>query len=63
MTWPPLPAESTEFFFERVSVHKIDVLAAGTTHTMQRQVYESYTKTGFSFSVPYVYEGLQLAGK
>ena len=42
--------------------NEVDVIAAGATHTLQRQVYEGHTKTGFAFSLPYVYEGLQLAG-
>lgn len=42
--------------------NEVDLLAAGTTHTMEREVNEATTQTGFSFSTPYLYEGLQLAG-
>lgn len=42
--------------------HQVDVVAAGTTHTMEREISEKGTLTGFSFSEPYLYEGLQLAG-
>lgn len=48
--------------FDGLATDMADVMAAGTTHTMQRQVYEANTKAGYVFSSPYIYEGLQLAG-
>jgi general L-amino acid transport system substrate-binding protein len=40
-----------------------DMLARATTHTMQRQVFEARTEVGFSFSIQYLYNGLQFAGR
>lgn len=39
------------------------MVAAGATHTMEREVYESESHTAFSFSTPYLYEGLHFAGE
>lgn len=40
----------------------IDVLTRPRTHTMERDLFETRTSTGYSFSVPYLYVGLQAAG-
>jgi len=40
----------------------IDLLARGTTHTMERDVYEPSVKAGFEFSSPYLYNGLGFGG-
>ena len=40
----------------------VDLLAASTTHTMERDVYIPEVQTGFSFSVPYVYAYDAFAG-
>lgn len=43
---------------------RLDLLANAVAHTMDRQVYEaSQAKTGFSFSTPYIYGGLRVAGE
>ncbi|KAG7340723.1 glutamine synthetase II [Nitzschia inconspicua] len=39
-----------------------DVLARTTTHTMEREVLEPSSGSGFSFSIPYLYNGMQFAG-
>jgi general L-amino acid transport system substrate-binding protein len=41
----------------------IDILSRITTHTMERHVLESSTQSGYSFSVPYLYNGLVFGGK
>ena len=41
---------------------EIDMLSRVTTHTMQRHVLEPTTKRGYSFSVPYLYNGLVFGG-
>ena len=41
---------------------EIDIVSAGVTHTMERQVYHAASGSGFAFTVPYLYQGMQLAG-
>ena len=40
----------------------IDVLTVPRTHTMERTLLEAKSGTGFAFSAPYLYTGLQAAG-
>ncbi|CAB9530033.1 extracellular solute-binding protein [Seminavis robusta] len=42
---------------------EVDVVAAGLTHTMERQVYHTHSRAGFAFTMPYLYQGMQLAGQ
>lgn len=50
--------------FSQLANGDIDVLARVVTHTMEREVYEATTKTGFAFSTtPYLYEGTLIAGR
>uniref|UniRef100_A0A7S4J4M7 Solute-binding protein family 3/N-terminal domain-containing protein n=1 Tax=Odontella aurita TaxID=265563 RepID=A0A7S4J4M7_9STRA len=48
--------------FIKLSTGKVDVLTSGYTHTFERDIYEEFTKVGFSFSVPYLYSGLSVGG-
>lgn len=41
---------------------EVDIVSAGITHTMERQVYHAATGVGFAFTIPYLYQGMQLAG-
>ena len=41
--------------WEALQSKKVDLLAASTTHTMERDVFIPEVETGFSFSVPYFY--------
>lgn len=49
--------------FLALSNGKLDVLLAITTHTMERQLYEPTTKRGYSFSKPYLHNGVMFAGR
>ena len=49
--------------FRRLLSDDYDMLSRTTTHTMQRAVKEESTNAGFSFSIPYLYQGLKFAGK
>jgi general L-amino acid transport system substrate-binding protein len=40
----------------------IDILSAGTTFTMERNVFEPSSQVGFDFSIPYLYNGMSFAG-
>lgn len=48
--------------FTELANEAYDVLLHTTTHTMERNLYEPTTQQGFAFSVPYLYDGLQLGG-
>jgi general L-amino acid transport system substrate-binding protein len=48
--------------FSNLKDDDFDMLSRATTHTMQREVLESGTGAGFSFSIPYLYNGLQFGG-
>jgi len=48
--------------FEMLQGGQIDVLARLTTHTMERDVYETTTSAGFTFSSPYLYSELVYGG-
>lgn len=48
--------------FQVLADDKIDVLAAGSTFTMARNVYETEVEMGLSFSTPFMYDGLRFAG-
>ena len=48
--------------FETLLNGSVDVLARSETHTMAREVAESTTGAGFSFSTPFLYSGLVFAG-
>jgi len=40
----------------------VDVLARVTTFTMERDIYESNSQSGFEFTTPYLYNGLGFGG-
>eukprot|EP00547_Thalassionema_nitzschioides_P000096 CAMPEP_0194210154 /NCGR_PEP_ID=MMETSP0156-20130528/8050_1 /TAXON_ID=33649 /ORGANISM="Thalassionema nitzschioides, Strain L26-B" /LENGTH=1146 /DNA_ID=CAMNT_0038937467 /DNA_START=37 /DNA_END=3477 /DNA_ORIENTATION=- len=48
--------------FPSLANRSIDLLAAIATHTMERDVNEKSTQTGFTFTVPYLYDGLGFGG-
>jgi len=48
--------------FAALNRQEIDLLLAITTHNMERNVYEPSTKKGYSFSKPYLVNGLIFAG-
>ncbi|CAB9523397.1 extracellular solute-binding protein [Seminavis robusta] len=56
-----VPMEDGQRFPEIVN-DAYDVLIRGVTHTMERSIHEATTKAGIAFSVPYLYEGVKLAG-
>mmetsp|Transcript_24153 Transcript_24153/g.68038 ORF Transcript_24153/g.68038 Transcript_24153/m.68038 type:complete len:923 (-) Transcript_24153:151-2919(-) len=41
---------------------QVDVITRTTTRTMARDVFNSITKRGYSFSTPFLYDGLQVNG-
>jgi general L-amino acid transport system substrate-binding protein len=41
---------------------KIDLVTRTTTYTMERDVYQRTAGVGFTFSVPYMYDGMGFAG-
>uniref|UniRef100_A0A7S4MXE2 Solute-binding protein family 3/N-terminal domain-containing protein n=1 Tax=Odontella aurita TaxID=265563 RepID=A0A7S4MXE2_9STRA len=41
---------------------KVDVLSRGITHTCERDVHEPTSRTGFSFSTPYLYSEVSFGG-
>mmetsp|Transcript_33757 Transcript_33757/g.68692 ORF Transcript_33757/g.68692 Transcript_33757/m.68692 type:complete len:906 (+) Transcript_33757:85-2802(+) len=48
--------------FADLASGEFDVLVASTTHTFDRDVHESSTGMGFSFSTPYLYGGMTYNG-
>jgi len=48
--------------FEKHANGEFDVLISGTTHTFDRDVHESSSGMGFSFSTPYLYGGMTFNG-
>lgn len=48
--------------FELLANETVDIIADGTTFTMGSDVYESNTKTAFTFTRPYFYAELMIAG-
>lgn len=48
--------------FEALESQQVDILARITTLTMDRDVWVPSAQAGFSFSVPYVYDGHRFAG-
>lgn len=48
--------------FQMLQNGEVDVLAAGTSHTMDRDLHYEDTGVGFTFSTPYYYAGLGFAG-
>jgi len=49
--------------FEVLAKEKADVLFASVTHTMEREVMEPSTQESFTFTTPYLFNGLKLAGR
>mmetsp|Transcript_27130 Transcript_27130/g.45231 ORF Transcript_27130/g.45231 Transcript_27130/m.45231 type:complete len:851 (-) Transcript_27130:149-2701(-) len=49
--------------FKSLADGDVDVLASHNTLTMDRDVYELTAETGFTFSAPYLYDGLVFAGQ
>lgn len=48
--------------FPEITSDVYDVLIRGVTHNMERSTHESMTQKGIQFSIPYLYEGVKLAG-
>ena len=49
--------------FSQLANREIDVIARVVTHTMEREVFETSTKSSFAFATtPYLYEGTLIAG-
>ncbi|CAB9506523.1 extracellular solute-binding protein [Seminavis robusta] len=48
--------------FSGLADGEVDVLIRSITHTMERDVSESTTGAAFTFSSPYIYEGMKVAG-
>jgi general L-amino acid transport system substrate-binding protein len=55
-------AVSSNDRFSALQSGDVDVLAGMTTVTMERDVYEPSTQVGFSFSTPYLYDGMGFGG-
>jgi len=49
-------------WFPALENRDIDLLIAGATHTLERNVREQSTGSGFAFSTPYFYDGLRYQG-
>ncbi|CAB9530944.1 Putative amino-acid ABC transporter-binding protein YhdW [Seminavis robusta] len=52
----------TGHWLEPLAEKKYDMLAAITTHTAERDIHHEESGAGFSFSVPYFYDGLRFGG-
>lgn len=50
-------------WFEALGQGTFDLLAAVTTHTMERDVHHEASGVGFTFSVPYFYDGIRFGGE
>eukprot|EP00984_Skeletonema_dohrnii_P029799 scaffold20690_cov155-Skeletonema_dohrnii-CCMP3373.AAC.4 len=48
--------------FMKLANGEFDVIISGTTHTFDRDVHESSSGMGFSFSTPYLYGGMTFNG-
>ena len=48
--------------FEVLKNRSLDLLTETTTHTLGRDIFESLSEYGFTFSMPYLYTGLIFAG-
>ncbi|CAB9505458.1 extracellular solute-binding protein [Seminavis robusta] len=53
-----------EHLFSDLQQGKLDLITSATHRTMEREVFETsqQTKSGFSFSMPYLYGGLRVGG-
>ena len=40
----------------------IDIITRTTTHTMERDIFQKNARSGFTFSVPFIYDGLSFGG-
>jgi ABC-type amino acid transport substrate-binding protein len=63
------PNARTEFVFVTIpemfpslANGTVDLFIMGATHTMEREVYTDYANSNFSFSTPYLFEGLRVGG-
>ncbi|KAL7533778.1 hypothetical protein ACHAWF_004621, partial [Thalassiosira exigua] len=59
--YKPVPVTAINRF-ERLHDRSIDLLQYGDTHTIEREISEMTTGTGFTFSSPYNYDGLVFIG-
>lgn len=57
-----VPTATTTTRFVNLASGEYDVLIAATTHTFSRDVHESSSGVGFSFSTPYLYGGMTFNG-
>lgn len=48
--------------FEALANGEIDVLIRVVTHTMERDIHDHNTGSAFTFSTPYMYDGMKVAG-
>lgn len=48
--------------FQELVDKQVDLMTFGYIFTMERNVFETRFGTGFDFSVPYLYEGMKIAG-
>jgi ABC-type amino acid transport substrate-binding protein len=49
--------------FSTLAKGEVDILFAATTNTLERQVFEPTTQQSFSFSTPYLHNGVIFAGR
>jgi hypothetical protein len=49
--------------FTTLAKGDVDVLFAASTYTFERQIFEPTTKRSFSFSTPYLHNGMMFAGR
>lgn len=57
-----VPTATATSRFVNLASGEYDVLIASTTHTFDRDVHESSSGVGFSFSTPYLYGGMTFNG-
>jgi len=48
--------------FQQLNGRAVDLLLYGDTHTIEREVQERTTGSGFTFSSPYYYDGMAYFG-